>query len=122
MAITWSSVGHFFASGFHDIVVGAKAVAAHNAQIQATGTEVEAITSTVGAFYPPALAAVEIERIAMACLGEFAALVLAYGTAAKAATAKPEVDPSLLSQVEQAMQQNPQLAQQAAALFNIKTS
>ena len=100
--------------------MGAKAVAAHNAQVQQVGTEVEAVTATIGTVYPPALAAVEVERIAMACLGEFAALVLAFGTAAKASAAKPEVDPTLLAQVEAAMKQNPQLVQQAAALFNIK--
>jgi len=96
-------------------------VAAHNAQIQQAGTVAENITSQVAVFYPPAIAAVEIERVAMACLGEFAALVQAHGTAAAAATVHPEADPVVLSQVEQLMKQNPQYVAQAAALFGIKS-
>ena len=119
MSITWSSVGHFFASAFHDVVVGARAVASHNAQIQAAGTKVEEITAMVGAVYPPALAAMEIERIAMACLGEFAALVQAHGTAQAASVAQPDADATLLAQVEALMKANPQYTQQAASLFGI---
>ena len=122
MAITWNSVGHFFASCFHDLVVGARAVAAHNAQIQQAGTVAENVTSEIAVFYPPAVAAVEIERVAMACLGEFAALIQANGTAAKAAKAQPDADPGLLVQVEALLAKNPLYVQQAAALFKIPSA
>jgi hypothetical protein len=121
MAITWSSVEHFIASGFHDVLVGARAVAQHNAQIQADGVKIETATAVVGTFYPPALAAMEIERVALACFGAFAGLIIANGTAEKAAVVQPLADPALLQQVEKLLQQNPTYVKQAAVLFGIKT-
>jgi hypothetical protein len=121
MAITWSSVEHCIASGFHDILVGSRAVAAHNAQIQAVGAQVEAVTAQVGIFYPPAIGALEIERVSLACFGAVAGLIMAHGSAAQAAAAHPEADPILLNQVEALMQQHPQYVIQAAQLFGLET-
>ncbi len=117
MPVTWGSVGHFFAAGYHDLVVAARAVAAHNAQLQQAGSEVETATAAVGVVYPPALAALEIERVAMACFGAACGLIMTQGGAKQAAEAAPGADAALLAQVEQIMQQHPELRAQAAALF-----
>ena len=122
MAITWQGPEHFFATVFHDICVGGRAVAQHNAQVQDAGTKVEEVTAAVGAVYPPALMALEIERIAMWAFGTYCALVLAHGSAQAAAAANPGVSVDLLNQVELLLQQNPQLVTQAAALFGVTSA
>ena len=120
MAITWQSVSHFFATAFHDIGVGGRAVASHQAQIQAVGTKIEEVTAAVSAFYPPALMALEVERVSMWALGVICQLIQEHGSADAASKANPGIHPDLFTQVEQLMQQNPQLVAQAAALFGVK--
>lgn len=77
---------------------------------------IEAITSFVPVYGPEAA---EIERLAFAALGEFAALVQACGGASAAAAKTPQADPALLAAVEEALKKNPALVQQAANIFNI---
>lgn len=122
MPITFSSAEHFFATALHDIVIGGRAVASHNAQIQAAGTKVEEVTAAVSAFYPPALIALEIERVSMFSIGVVCQLIMQHGSAAKASAATPSLPFSLFTQAEQLLQQNPQLLQQAAALFGASAS
>jgi hypothetical protein len=119
VSITFQGVEHFFAAAFHDLCVGGRAVAQYNNQVQNVGTKVEEITAAVGIVCPGALVALEVERVAMWAFGTYCALVLAHGTAAKAAQANPTASVDLLTQVEMLLQQNPQLVQQAAALFGI---
>jgi len=118
MGITWKSVGHVFASGFHDLVVAARAVALFSAKVQPEASTIESITSLVPIYGPEAAT---IERLAFAALGEFAAIVNAAGGASAAASLVP-VDPVLLQEVEAALKNNPQLVKQAAALVGIKNA
>lgn len=122
MAITFSSAEHFFATALHDIVVEGRAVASHNAQIQQAGTKVEELTAAVAAFYPPALVALEIERVSMFAIGVVCQLMMQHGSAAKASAANPSLPLTLFTQAEQLLEQNPQLIQQAAALFGVSAS
>ena len=117
MAISFTGVDHFFATALHDIGVGGRAIASHNAEIQADGRKIEEITAAVSAFYPPALAALEIERISMFAIGVICELVMKNGSAAKASAANPSIPLELFTQVEQLLQQNPQIVAQATALF-----
>jgi hypothetical protein len=119
MAITFSGVDHFFAAALHDIVTGGRAVASHNAEIQQDGVKVEEVTAAVGAFYPPALVALEIERVSMFAIGVVCQLIMQHGSAAKASAANPSLPLTLFTQAEQLLEQNPQLIQQAAALFQV---
>jgi len=105
-----------FASGFHDIIVAARAIALFSNKIQPEAPTIEAITSLVPVYGPEAA---EIERLAFAALGEFAALVQACGGASAAAAKHPQADADLLAAVEKAMEKNPALVQQAAKMFNV---
>ena len=102
------------------ILVGSRAIASHNQQVQQATTVAENITGQVAIFYPPALGVLEMERVFAACFGEFAALVTAHGGAAQAAAAHPEADAELLKQVEAVLQQHPDYVAQAAAMFKIQ--
>ena len=117
MAITFDSFEHALAAGFHDIVVGLRSLAAHQAQIQATGQKIEQVTAAVSVFFPPALEALEIERVSMFALAIVCGLVNRFGGADAAAKAHPAIHADLFTQAEQLMAAYPQLVQQALALF-----
>jgi hypothetical protein len=118
--ITWDSAAHFFATAWHDVVVGAEAVARHNAQVQAVGIKVEQI-EIVGTLVPPtagiSLLALEITRLSMFAFGAVCQLILvADGDEAKAAKDNPGIHPDLFTQAKQLMAQYPQLVDQAKSL------
>jgi hypothetical protein len=116
--INWTSVGHFFASGFHDIVVAGKAIATLDTKIAPQEGVIESISGLVPVYGPEVQL---IERIAFAALGEFAALVQSSGGATQAA-AKVQASPQLLTEVENLMKNNPALVKQAANLAGIKNA
>jgi hypothetical protein len=117
--ITFDSVGHFFATAWHDTCLAARVVANHNQQIQQAGFKVEEITGAlalvpgVGAF---AIPAEEIERVSMFSLGIVCQLILAHGSAQAASLKYPDVAESLFTQAEQLMTQYPQIVAQARSL------
>lgn len=117
MSITWNSVGHFFASGFHDMLVAARAISLFNNKIAPQEATIESLSLLVPVYGPEAAL---IERLAFAALGEFAALVQACGSAQAAAQKFPQADSQLLTEVEKVLQNNPQLLEQAAKEFNVK--
>jgi hypothetical protein len=115
-SITWSSAEHFFATALHDIVVEGRVIASHNAQIQAVGVKVEEVTAAVAMFYPPALGALEIERVSMFGIGVLCKLIMVHETPDKAAAATG-LPIDLLTQTAALLQQYPQLIPQAASMF-----
>lgn len=115
--VTFDSVGHFFAVGWHDIVVSARAVANHNAQVQQGANKVEQITAGVAVFFPPALEALEIERVSVFAFGIVCQLILAAEGPDAAAKANPGIHPDLFQQASQLMTQYPQLVNQAKGLL-----
>lgn len=117
MAITWQSAEHFFASRFHDVLVGARAVATHQTQIDAAAQKVEEVTAAVAIVFPPAFEALEIERVAVFALAVGCALIRKYGSVDEAKKAMPDVHPDLWTQLTQILMQYPQLVQQAEQLF-----
>lgn len=86
MSFGFSSLGHVFATVFHDISKGAKAVGTALAKAQTEEAIVEDLTSIV---YPPAVLA---ERAAFAILGKAAAVVHDAGPAADASGLNVQLD------------------------------
>ena len=117
--ILGTPVGHFFASSFHDILIGASS-GCHSRRkhrIDAVAVKVEEVTAAVSAFYPPAIAALEIERLSVFALGAGCALLKKYGSADAAAKAQPDISPDLWTQLEQLLMQYPQLTVQAEQII-----
>lgn len=86
MSFGFSSLGHVFATVFHDISKGAKAVGNVLAKVEAAEPVIESLTSVV---YPPA---VLIERAAFSILGRAAAVVHDAGPAADASGLNVQLD------------------------------
>ena len=115
--ITWDSVGHFFATGWHDISVAARAIADHQSQVQVVVSKVEEVTAGAAVFFPPALEALEIERVSMFAFGIVCQLILVAGGPDAASKAHPGVHPGLFQQASQLMGQYPSLVNQAKAML-----
>ena len=103
MAITFKSVGHFFAKAF-------QAVAKDLPKVEASKTTVEAVTSAVDP------SAVPVEDAAYAVLGEVASAINAGGSAASAKLADAGLDVSVIQKVEALLKSLPGLASLAKAL------
>jgi hypothetical protein len=89
----FSSIGHAFATVFHDISKGAKAVESALVKVAANEAVIEGITSVV---YPPA---VLIERAAFATLGKVAAAVHDAGPMADANGLNIQLDAALVADI-----------------------
>lgn len=114
MAISWSSVGHFFASAFHDVQVVAKAVNAELAKVGGSEATVEALTSLVS---PEAAV---VERLAFAALGEVAAIAQDANVAAGASGVNVTLDAQLIADVKALIAKFPSIIAQAEAAFGKK--
>lgn len=114
MAISWTSVGHFFAAGFHDVQVVAKAVDAEILKIGAAAPTVEALTSLVS---PQAAA---VERLAFAALGEIAGIAQSTTVVAGASGVNVSLDATLIADVKALVSQFPTLISQAEQIFGVK--
>ena len=86
MAVSWKSVGHFFASALHTL-----------AEVQKAAPIVEGVTAAV----PGAgISAAAIESAGFAVLGELAGLINSGGEAAKHQLADAGLDIAVIQQVE----------------------
>jgi uncharacterized Ntn-hydrolase superfamily protein len=90
MAITFKSVGHFFATVFEKVV-------ADIPKIQATEGVVETVSAAIPVYGP---LAVPIEKAGYAVLGEIASVLTAGGAAAKAKLADAGLDTNVIATVE----------------------
>lgn len=106
MAITFKSVGHFFATAYEKVV-------AVIPKIESTETTVEKVTADVPVFGPLALT---VEQAGYAVLGELSAVLNAGGAAAKAKLADAGLDENVISTVESLLGSIPQLAVLAKTL------
>ncbi|HTV54146.1 MAG TPA: hypothetical protein VMI06_04445 [Terriglobia bacterium] len=114
MATLIKTMDHAFASGFHDVAVGARAVLAwEQKKVQPDAPQIETISALVPVYGPEI---VIMERLAFASLGVLADMVHANGSAAKAAAQNPGIGLELLQAVESLLQANPSLISQAEAL------
>jgi len=93
--ISFSSIGHFFASAFHDLHVAAIAVAKVETSAASLEPTIEAVT---GLLFPPGVA---IERTAFALLGEVAAVVTKTDSATAAKGVNVSLDAALIAEVRQ---------------------
>jgi NADH:ubiquinone oxidoreductase subunit D len=114
MAISWGSVGHFFASGFRDVQVVAKAVAVEVAKLGAAAPTVEALTSLVSP------QAADVERLAFAALGEIASVIQHVDVAAGAGGVNVNLDAQLVADIKALVAYFPQLVSQAEQIFKAK--
>lgn len=104
MAITFKSVGHFFAKAF-------QAVAKDIPLIEKTEVPVEAVTAAAGASV-----AIPLESAAYAALGGIAAAITAGGEAATSKLADAGLDVGAVDAVKAVLAQFPNLASLAKAL------
>jgi hypothetical protein len=106
MAITFKSVGHFFATVYQKVV-------AVLPKIEATEQTVEAVSAKVPVYGP---LSVTIEEAGYAVLGELSAVLNAGGAAAKAKLADAGLDEKVIATVEALVASVPQVASLAKAL------
>lgn len=90
MAITFKSVGHFFATVFQKALTIIP-------KIEATAATVETVTAAIPTYGP---LAVPVEKAAYAVLGEIAAVLNAGGTAASTKLADAGLDINVIQTVE----------------------
>lgn len=105
-AITFRSIGHFFATFFEKaegILVG----------LQGTATTVETVTAAVPVYGPLALS---VEKTAYAVLGDVAAVVNTAEAAGKAKLTDAGLDVAVVATVEALVEALPQVAAMAKAL------
>ena len=105
-AITFRSIGHFFATFFSKAELFLSAV-------QSTATTVETVTASVPVYGPLALT---VEKSAYAVLGDVAAVVNAADAAAKSKLADAGLDSQIIATVEALVAALPQVAAMAKAL------
>ena len=105
MAITFKSVGHFFAKAFTVITGGI---------VKAESTE--ATVETVTAAIPGGAVAVPAEKVAYMVLGEVASILTAGGTAANQKLQNAGLDVSVVTAVEQLLATVPQIVAVAKTL------
>ncbi len=104
MAITFKSVGHFFAKAF-------SAIAKEIPAIQKTETTVEAVTAAAGGS-----AVLPLESAAYAVLGGIAAAITAGGDATTSKLADAGLDVGAINAVKAVLAQFPNLVSLAKAL------
>lgn len=105
MAITFKSVGHFFATVYKDVV-------SELPKVEATKATVETVTESV----PGGIAVVPLEDLGYAVLGELSAILNAGGDAAKAKLADAGMDVTVVNDVEALLKSVPQIATLAKKL------
>lgn len=106
MAITFKSIGHFFAKFY-------SALKADLPKVEATAATVELVTAAVPTYGPLAL---PVEKLAYAALGELSAVINAGDAAAKAKLADAGLDTAVIESVEALVKSAPQVATLAKAL------
>lgn len=106
MAITFKSVGHFFAKIY-------TAVVAEIPKIEATATTVETVTAAIPTYGP---LAVTVEQAGYAVLGELSAALNAGGAAVEAKLADAGLDINVISTVKAIVASVPGLAALAKKL------
>jgi hypothetical protein len=106
MAITFKSVGHFFATAYKD-------TAAALPKIIATDTTVEKVTGDIPVYGP---LGVTVETAGYAVLGEISALLTTGGEAAAAKLTNAGLDEAVVTSVEALLKSIPDLVNLAKAL------
>ena len=106
MAITFKSVGHFFAKFF-------AMVATDIPKVEGTEMAIETATAAVPVYGPLALT---VEKAGYAVLGELAAVINAGGAAAKAKLADAGLDTNVVTTVEALVAGNKNVATLAKTL------
>jgi hypothetical protein len=106
MAITFKSIGHFFAKAYEAII-------ADLPKIEATESTVEAVTAAIPTFGPLALTA---EKTAYAVLGEISAVLTAGGDAAAAKLTDAGLDINVVNTVKAVVASVPSIVSVAKAL------
>jgi hypothetical protein len=118
MSLGWASIGHFLASAFHDISVGAKAVEKAGLAVAKNAPLVEDLTSLVPGFGPQAAA---LERIAFGVFGQVAGVATAVDTAASANGINVQFDAEMVADIKALIAQFPSIVAQAKAVFPAST-
>lgn len=106
MAITFKSVGHFFATVYQKVV-------AVLPKLESTEATVETVSAKVPVYGP---LAITLEQAGYAVLGELSAVLNAGGAAAKAKLADAGLDINVITTVEDLVKSVPQVAALAKAL------
>jgi hypothetical protein len=114
MSLGFNSIGHFFASAFHDIIVGAKAVEKAGAAVAKNQQLVEDLTTLVS---PQAAA---LERIAFGVFGEVAHVATSVDAAASANGINVSLTGEMVADIKALIAQFPDIIAQAKAQFPAK--
>jgi hypothetical protein len=114
----WASIGHFFASAFHDISVGAKAVEKAGVAVAKNQTLAEDLTSLIPGVGTQAAA---LERIAFGVFGQVVGVATAVDTAASANGINVQFDAEMVADIKALIAQFPSIVAQAKAVFPAST-
>lgn len=109
MSFGWLTVGHAFASLFHEVVVGSKKVETVLQYVQKDQAEIEAVTGLIDP------GAVLIERIAFGALGEVVGAVHSVGQAAAVNGVNITLDAAAVAEIKNLIALYPQIVKQVEA-------
>lgn len=112
MAISFKSVGHFFAKAFTAIKNDEPKLEAGLAKVEGTASVVE----TVSAALPGGALVVTAEKLAFACFGELSSILTTGDAAAKAKLGDAGMDVSVITEIEEFLKTVPQVVSIAKAL------
>lgn len=119
MALGFSSIGHFIAAAFHDIIVGAKAVEKAGEALAKNAPLVESLTALIPVYGAPAAA---LERVAFGVFGEVVGVAHDVDVAAAANGIDVHLDAAMVADIKALVAQFPDIVAQAKATFPAKAA
>lgn len=119
MALTWTSIGHGFASGFSAIARGARYLANGIDKVETTEKKVESLTALIPVY---GAEAVQVEQVAYAGLGLVSAGLHYGGAAFEKNLLDNGADQSAINEIKTLIQKFPSLVQDVEAAFGKPTA
>lgn len=114
MSLTWTSIGHAFASGFSAIVRGANYLASGIDKVETSAAKVEQLSALIPGYGPQV---VQVEQLAYAGLGLVAAGLHYGGAAFEKNLLDNGADQSAIDAIKALIKQFPALIQDVEAAF-----
>lgn len=111
---SFASLGHAIASGIENVAKGFEWVITEAGKVQGSASIVEGITSVI----PGASAILSIEKLGYASIGVLVAVLKSGDAALKQNLINAGADESFIQQIEQLIQQFPDIISAAEASFN----
>lgn len=119
MSFGFKSLGHFFASAYHDLIIGEKAIEHAAPTVNTVENVAETLTPLV-LTGPMGTAAVVLERAIFAIAGHVFGAVHAADAAAAEKGVNIQLDADLVNEIKDIIALTPKISATASALFPTK--